>query len=333
MIFLTLPVFHRECRKHSEILAEQRQMSGGGLLGGGLRYPKEQVAILWVQCEQKTLDERCDKRVNKMIAAGLIPELQGFHDDFNAKRGSNSYDEGIFQSIGFKEFHQYLLMDKEAKESTEGQKAFLDGQERMMIATRQYARRQDKWIRQRFLRADRQCPPVFGVDSTDPSKWATAVQEPAFRLVESFMNGQEPALKALPLNQVAHSFEDSRQMYECSLCDLNLKGRLQFEQHLKSKRHKRVASSVRIRVRLQLLEGINDDDKDKSMAVLKDSTRLALDKIKAAFETDDDVVELRYPIPSLSHSFEAHVNQVKERLRTEVGEAKLEVDFSLSTDR
>ena len=71
-------VFEEVGKKHSQILEEQRQ--NGGLLGGGLRYPMDQLVIFWVQCEQKTLDQRCDKRVDQMIAEGLLGEMQVFHE-------------------------------------------------------------------------------------------------------------------------------------------------------------------------------------------------------------------------------------------------------------
>lgn len=52
---------------------------GGGLLGGPLRFPKEQLAVLLVQCDQEVLDQRCDERVDKMIQQGLLDELKSFH--------------------------------------------------------------------------------------------------------------------------------------------------------------------------------------------------------------------------------------------------------------
>ena len=77
--------------------------------------------------------------------------------EYNKKRGEDiaDYTVGIFQSIGFKEFHNYLLLAEEEQNSVSGKDLFENGKELMMIATRQYARRQTKWIRQRFLRSDR----------------------------------------------------------------------------------------------------------------------------------------------------------------------------------
>ena len=50
-----------------------------------------------------------------------------------------------------------------------------------------------KWIRQRFLRnsLDRQCPPVYGVSSDQPSQWEETVRKPAFQVVEAYVNGTE----------------------------------------------------------------------------------------------------------------------------------------------
>ena len=48
-----------------------------------------------------------------------------------------------------------MLLAEEEQTSASGKDLFENGKELMMIATRQYARRQTKWIRQRFLRSDR----------------------------------------------------------------------------------------------------------------------------------------------------------------------------------
>ena len=66
----------------SEVVKEQKKTSwtfqdGGGFLGGPLRYPD--VVVYWVQCDQAVLDERCNKRVEKMIQRGMVQELEQFH--------------------------------------------------------------------------------------------------------------------------------------------------------------------------------------------------------------------------------------------------------------
>ena len=50
------------------------------------------------------------------------------------------YSQGIFQSIGFKEFHAYLNLDPEQRDSEQGRTEFSKGVQLLKTATRQYAR-------------------------------------------------------------------------------------------------------------------------------------------------------------------------------------------------
>lgn len=69
----------------------------------------------------------------------------------------SDYTRGVFQSIGFKEFHQYLLLKSNERASELGKKLFNESVVNLKIATRRYARKQFRWITNRFLsRADRQ---------------------------------------------------------------------------------------------------------------------------------------------------------------------------------
>ena len=52
------------------------------------------------------------------------------------------------------------MLSPEERESKEGKAVFQQGVELMKIATRQYARRQVKWMR-RFLISDRDPPPYY----------------------------------------------------------------------------------------------------------------------------------------------------------------------------
>jgi len=359
-IIRSLEVFMEAGKKHSQILQEQRQ--NGGLLGGGLRYPMDQLVIFWVQCEQKILDERCDKRVDKMIAEGLLGEMQDFHEDYNKKRVKGDgvkeednladYTVGIFQSIGFKEFHNYLKLGTDEQKGPLGQKLFEDGKEQMMLATRQYARKQVKWIRQRFLRnsLDRQCPPVYGVSSDQPSQWEETVRKPAFQVVEAYVNGTEVFdHQPLPCTTSAHSFEASRQTFNCQQCNVILKGRIQFEAHLSSRRHKNMLASLTrkrkgapITVRLCLLLAqqepeepllsaslAEDEDCEKKasriqlLSILREVTGLPLQNIKTALlhskgeGSNENTIELHFPVPpsfdiSPSNN-DAYTKKLKER--------------------
>lgn len=62
------------------------------------------------------------------------------------------YTKGIFQAIGFKEFHQYLLLHEEDRNSEKGSRFFHAGVDALKLVTKRYARRQLRWINNRFLR-------------------------------------------------------------------------------------------------------------------------------------------------------------------------------------
>ena len=217
------------------------------------------------------------------------------------------YSVGIFQSIGFKEFHDYLLLSKEDQETPKGQKMFEKGKELMMIATRQYARKQNKWIRQRFLRPERPSPNVYGVDSKDPSKWDEVVLQPAIELVQTVVDGKELdkcQLKPVPLTK-AYSYEESRQIFHCEKCDIDLRGKLQFEAHLKSRRHRsRQQRSINIPVVSEkrptmIALGLRISpqrqvSKLELWKLLREETKLPLNEIKASLEGDETTAVLRY---------------------------------------
>jgi len=247
-VIRSLEVFSRHKRTHSEILKEQKSEEGGGILGGPLRFDKNELIVLWVQCDQLTLDNRCDKRVDKMIEMGMIKELEDFHKTFNESRDcikeKPDYTIGIFQSIGFKEFHEYLTCDPNEDEKRKNE-LYNRGLEQLKTVTRQYARKQIKWMRQRFLHSKRSCPAVYKLDSTKyPDNWDSDVFDPAVEIVKALMNGVQPTCSPLKC-EVTYTHEETRQMLHCSICNLDLKGKIQFEAHTKSKRHRGVVNKLK----------------------------------------------------------------------------------------
>ena len=78
------------------------------------------------------LERRINTRIKSMLDRGLINELEQFHNDYNRIRRESeqlfNYTRGIFQAIGFKEFHDYLLMSDSERTSEHGQSIFVDGE-------------------------------------------------------------------------------------------------------------------------------------------------------------------------------------------------------------
>ena len=255
-VLRSLQVFRRQNRRHSDILKEQRGEQTQAFLGGPLRFPADQVVVIWVQCDQKVLDDRCDRRVEKMVEEGMIEEMTQFQQDFGADgSGSDQYTKGIFQTIGFKEFHDYLHLDSQ-DDSHKRQRMWDEGVKQMKLRTRQYARRQLKWINQRFLNSrGRDLPRVYGVDSSRyPDGWDADVHDPAAKVVQAYVDGcpHVEGIEPLPLVANAHSYDDTRKVLTCDLCNLQLRGKIQLEAHLNSKNHKFRVKMVQRNAELEL---------------------------------------------------------------------------------
>ncbi|XP_063324329.1 tRNA dimethylallyltransferase [Pelmatolapia mariae] len=221
---------------HSRLLEEQRGQEGGDGLGGPLRY--KDPCIFWLHADMEALDKRLDARVDDMLSAGVIQELRDFHIRYNRQKiqdNSQDYQHGIFQSIGFKEFHDYLTAPES---STQQEKDSLrdKGIEALKIATRRYARKQNKWVRNRFLRRPGDnIPAVYGLDVTDVSRWEETVLDPALQILDSLSKHEEPAIA--PVRAQGAEQRNKRSHHTCDLCDKVIIGDLEWTAHLKSKKH------------------------------------------------------------------------------------------------
>ncbi|KAL1128940.1 hypothetical protein AAG570_013474, partial [Ranatra chinensis] len=129
------------------------------------------------------------------------------------------YTQGIFQSIGFKEFHDYLTLAEEERETEAGRKLFQEGVEALKLVTRRYARKQNKWVRNRFLRSgNRQVPPVYNLDTTDVSRWDEVVLRPATAIINSMM-GCEVDVPPQPLARDQAPPPQSTGQHYCHTCN------------------------------------------------------------------------------------------------------------------
>ncbi|XP_070366341.1 tRNA dimethylallyltransferase isoform X5 [Equus asinus] len=232
----SLQVFEETGISHSEFLHRQQAEEGGGPLGGPLKFPNP--CILWLHTDQTVLDERLDKRVDDMLAAGLLDELRDFHRRYNQKKvaeNSQDYQHGIFQSIGFKEFHEYLITEGKCTPETSNQ-LLKKGIEALKQVTKRYARKQNRWVKNRFLsRPGPSVPPVYGLEVSDVSKWEESVLEPALEIVRSFIQGHQPA--AAPVKMPCNETENKRSYHMCDLCDRIIIGDREWAAHRKSKSH------------------------------------------------------------------------------------------------
>ncbi|RZC33778.1 tRNA dimethylallyltransferase, mitochondrial, partial [Asbolus verrucosus] len=193
-ILRSLEVLYQKGKQHSKILEEQQSARGASHTGGGLRYSN--AIIFRLQCENTILDERLSNRVDMMMEQGLVAELTNFHKMYNENRINDvetpDYTKGIFQSIGFKEFHSFLIMSEQERNSEKGRQQLEKCIEDLKMVTRRYARKQNKWTTNRFLgRTDREVPPMYGLDVTDVNKWDKNVTQPAMEIIQSYISETE----------------------------------------------------------------------------------------------------------------------------------------------
>uniref|UniRef100_H2YDP6 tRNA dimethylallyltransferase n=1 Tax=Ciona savignyi TaxID=51511 RepID=H2YDP6_CIOSA len=243
-IVRALEVFKQTGKLQSNLIEEQRRQTGGGSLGGPLRFPG--ACLLWVQSEPDVLRERIYKRVEKMIDQGLLKELKDFHEDFNKERLAKGlepdYEHGIFQSIGFKEFHDYLTADATTEEKMK-EKMLEEATEQMKLATWQYAKYQMKFIRKRIVNRSNALP-VYPLDATDPTLWEENVLYPSLKVLTScdvfdFGNAVPQQTKVVePLAKSTESDSDGKTLHTCNLCGGLTMTKNNWEGHLQSKRHK-----------------------------------------------------------------------------------------------
>ncbi|XP_066573424.1 tRNA dimethylallyltransferase [Amia ocellicauda] len=231
----SLQVFEETGVPHSQLLKEQRGQQGADGLGGPLRF--KNPCIFWLHSDLQALDERLSKRVDEMLSAGLLDELKDFHNRYNEQKiqdSSQDYQHGIFQSIGFKEFHEYLTT-ADCSEA-ELQRLQNKGVEALKQATKRYARKQNKWVQNRFLkRPGANVPPVFGLDVSDVSRWEETVLAPALQILDSLRKGEQPSTE--PLRLANEEKRNKRSRHACELCDRVIIGDLEWTAHLRSKNH------------------------------------------------------------------------------------------------
>lgn len=84
-----------------------------------------------------------------------------------------------------------------------------------------------------------QVPPVYGLDATDPDVWNERVLGPAVKIVESYLQHQKPdGMEPLPV--IERSMKNDLKIQHCDVCDRMFVGDIQWNDHLQSKKHRRM---------------------------------------------------------------------------------------------
>lgn len=269
----SLEIFLQTGKPASELYAEQRQkenrtndIAGSDLdkveeEQGGLRMP---TLLFWVHAQQDVLRARLDKRVNSMLDIGLLDEvmaLRAFANRIEADGSLLDESKGIYVSIGFKEFHNYVEALQNG-ESSDAELRLLQAEavERTQIATRQYAKRQLRWIRIKLINAlanAQSSQSLYLLDGTDVSRFEKSVVIPASELLENFLTASRPMPDPKALSDTAAEFLSPRRDYdlaatpnkwfrqECEVCGVTCVTEQSWETHVKSKTHRKLMSKAK----------------------------------------------------------------------------------------
>lgn len=196
----SLRVYRETGQPHSQLIAQQDASHAGPAStdSGGEGVAGYRKLLFWLWCDPPILRARLDDRVDEMVSRGLIDEVKEMRRIAKnmLDESSASYQSGIFQTIGYRQFAEYL--DKLEKLGEGSKKDWEQAVEDTKTSTRQYAKSQLKWVQNKLIpevrRAQAQLQSgdvqLYLLDATDPSKWQTSVLDPALSTLHSFLNHQ-----------------------------------------------------------------------------------------------------------------------------------------------
>ncbi|RPD65827.1 tRNA isopentenyltransferase [Lentinus tigrinus ALCF2SS1-7] len=269
-VLTNLRIIQENRRLASEIIREQSHTAS---------KPRYRTLCFWLYAKPDALKPRLDDRVDQMITQGLLNEILTLKAI--AAAGSSSspdgapptesrprmdYTLGIYQAIGYKEFHDYLS----AAEPSET--AFREAVEQMKLGTRRYAKRQVSWLRNKLLpavnaanaaaRAENNSPvvPTYLLDATElGDAWKTNVLDVADDITKAFLEGEalpdplalsKTASKMLtvpdrPTDPIA--VLSAHQRTVCDVCTIDpvqpvMVDASKWEMHVRSRGHRRLTS-------------------------------------------------------------------------------------------
>ncbi|GAA5949266.1 hypothetical protein JCM3765_003349 [Sporobolomyces pararoseus] len=243
-----------EGRRWNDVVNEQQEKPNEG--------SRFRSLVFWLYAENEQLHPRLDGRVDKMIERGLLYELDELWKivQDSTTTGTIDYSKGIYQAIGYKEFEPYLSArhrdsSRTLEHDSELRTLFEQRVEQMKIATRQYAKRQVKWIKSKLLPAvhkleDSGDVTVVLLDASDLSKWKENVRIPAIELLNAFLDHQHlpnplTLSNAAALHLAPPQSEDSQAKLKraCDTCTRDLSKPFMVEErqwssHIKTKSHR-----------------------------------------------------------------------------------------------
>jgi tRNA dimethylallyltransferase len=219
--------------------------------------------VFWVHADKDQLRSRLDARVEKMLQAGLLDEVNDMYHFKSQKESMGDMvdvTKGIWVSIGFKEFakfravatinaNDYSEKEKEKQLDALRKEAIIQTQS----ATRQYAKRQVRWIQVKFVNAMIRANAthrMFLLDGSDISQWNTTVSQPAQHIARKFLAGHVLPTAAevceaavIMLTPPSKDLSHARHLWvknTCEVCNVTSVTTEGWEKHVRSHRHRKL---------------------------------------------------------------------------------------------
>lgn len=259
----SLEIYLQTGKRASDIYAEQRarkeDASEAQAEDPKMRFP---ALLFWVHSDAAVLRDRLDKRVDTMLASGLLDEvhtLDTFARDSEAKGTSIDDGKGIWVSIGYREFRDYVReLHSHGAEEQLLEELKATALQATQASTRQYAKRQVRWIRIKLVNALMQANAshqLYLLDGSDVSRFEETVVNPALQLTSQYLCAEDMPAPSTLSSVAAEQLQPKRgdlagapeewvKQY-CAVCDTTSVTPTQWQQHMTSKGHKKRVSKAR----------------------------------------------------------------------------------------
>ncbi|KAI0112709.1 tRNA isopentenyltransferase [Hypoxylon sp. NC0597] len=270
----SLEIYLTTGKRASDIYAEQKRAKATSDL------PREpwRSLMFWVYTDPEVLKERLDKRVDKMYRNGLMDEVKSLHDSRRLRSELGEavdLTRGIWQSIGYKQMEPVLEAERNGVNPVKIDQLKEAGLEEIKVATRQYARYQLRWIRQKSIPAFKEhgaMDYLFLLDSSDASNFSGNVLKPAANICRGFLDGNtlvKPTELSGKANQVLAAFANSDtpvkatfKVKTCATCGVSLQSEDQWEKHVKGRKHHRALRNLKKTALVPLDSGAKSPEKE-----------------------------------------------------------------------
>ncbi|KAK0260438.1 tRNA dimethylallyltransferase, mitochondrial [Friedmanniomyces endolithicus] len=265
----SLEIYLKTGHTAAEVYTQQRKLAGDGAVAPAIdhahgddteeqsmRFP---TLVFWVHAEQSVLRERLHARVDKMLQAGLLDEVRTLDAYANAEAAAGrpvDKTRGIWPSIGYKDFKEYMQVLQSEKASEKDLEYWKhNAPSKTKVSTRQYAKRQVRWIRSKFINSLPASNMLYLLDGSDIPAFDNAVIDPAVDLTSSFLAAELMPDRSSLSPAAAEKLQPARLHYDdstaspekwtkqhCETCDVTCVVESQWWQHMGSKAHKKAVS-------------------------------------------------------------------------------------------